>query len=93
MSAIDAIIHPFQFKSTSTQSYSGVKTIRLGGREVTFFDTKQNKSVTRSIGGVLVAVSHRIRTGKTAKDKANGHIAYKKNRRVWDNVDRVWVKQ
>ncbi len=93
MSAIDAIIHPFQFKSTSTQTHSAPKMIRLGGREVTYFDTKQNKSVTRSIGGVLVAVSHRIRTGKTAKDKANGHIAYKKNRRVWDNVDRVWVKQ
>ena len=37
-----------------------------------------------------------MRVGKTAKDKANGHIAYKKNRRVWDSGSKVsegkWVK-
>ena len=26
-----------------------------------------------------------MRVGKTAKDKANGHIAGKKNRRVWSS--------
>lgn len=32
------------------------------------------------------------RPGKTARDKANGHIPYKKNRRIWDRADKVWVK-
>lgn len=38
-------------------------------------------------------IQTRVRTGKTAKDKANGHVAYKKNRRVWDDKDRKWFKQ
>lgn len=33
-----------------------------------------------------------MRVGKTARDKANGHVAYQKNRRVWDNVAHKWVK-
>jgi hypothetical protein len=32
------------------------------------------------------------RPGKTARDKANGHVPYKKNRRIWDSNDRLWVK-
>lgn len=38
----------------------------------------------------------RRREGKTAKDKARGHIAYKKNRRVWDDGGKSgggkWIK-
>lgn len=30
-----------------------------------------------------VSMHPRPRIGKTAKDKARGHIPYKKNRRVW----------
>ncbi|MGL5324015.1 MAG: hypothetical protein ACRC91_04730 [Aeromonas sp.] len=33
-----------------------------------------------------------IRQGKTARDKAKGHIPYTKNRRIWDNSDKKWVK-
>ena len=33
-----------------------------------------------------------MRVGKTARDKANGHVAYKKNRRLWDDKDHVWNK-
>ncbi len=32
------------------------------------------------------------RAGKTAKDKANGHVPYTKNRRVWDDKAHSWVK-
>lgn len=32
------------------------------------------------------------RPGKTAKDKANGHIPYVKNRRMWDSKERKWYK-
>lgn len=32
------------------------------------------------------------RPGKTAADKANGHIPHRKNRRVWDDDLRLWVK-
>ena len=34
----------------------------------------------------------RVRTGKTAKDKKNGHVPYRKNRRVWDRNSGQWVK-
>ncbi|MCS5737032.1 hypothetical protein [Herbiconiux daphne] len=38
----------------------------------------------------------KVRDGKTARDKANGHIAYKKNRRIWSdsgkNTVGQWVK-
>ena len=33
-----------------------------------------------------------MRIGKTARDKANGHVAYQKNRRVWDEELRKFVK-
>lgn len=33
-----------------------------------------------------------MRVGKTAKDKANGTQRFHKNRRVWDNGSRTWVK-
>lgn len=38
----------------------------------------------------------RVRQGKTKKAKANGHVAYKKNRRIWDDGGKAsggkWVK-
>lgn len=38
----------------------------------------------------------RIRVGKTAQDKKNGHIPYKKNRRIWDDGGKSsggkWIK-
>lgn len=91
-----SIIHPFQFESKSTQTVSEPKDVRLGGVEKTVFDTVKGKSITVVDGGVVMhGVTHRIRTGKTAKDKARGHIAGKKNRRIWSD-DRTsggkWVK-
>lgn len=66
-----SIIHPFQFVSKSTQTKSEPKDIRLGGIEKTVFDTAKGKSVTVVEGGyILSGVQHRIRTGKTAKDRA-----------------------
>ena len=70
VSAIDAIRHPFNIQSKSTQTFSEPKQIRLGGTEKSVFDIAKNKSVTIVEGGTLVNVSHRIRTGKTAKDRA-----------------------
>lgn len=49
ISAIDAIIQPFQFESTSTQTESKPKDMVINGK--------------------VVKVSHRVRTGKTRKDK------------------------
>lgn len=93
MSAINKIMQPFQFKSSSTQTHSDQKVVTIGGHDISVFILNENKSVTRRVGGTTLSVSHRIRTGKTAKDKANGHIAYKKNRRVWDDEDHKWYKQ
>lgn len=70
VSAIDAIRQPFNIQSKSTQTFSEPKQIRLGGTEKSVFDVAKNKSVTIVEGGELVNVSHRIRTGKTAKDRA-----------------------
>lgn len=58
--------------------------------------SKVSKAFEQVFGGVNVSASSRsavhnggthkeMRVGKTAKDKANGHIAGKKNRRVWDD--------
>lgn len=46
---------------------------------------------TRNIEGKEV----RVRAGKTARDKANGHTPYKKNRRIWSDSKTSsgqWVK-
>lgn len=32
------------------------------------------------------------RPGKTKRDLANGMIPHRKNRRVWDNGSKTWVK-
>lgn len=78
VSAIDAIIHPFQFESKSTQTESKPKQINLGGRSVTKMvyneDRKQWESVTTVEGGVDVVVTHRIRTGKTAREKVGKKV-------------------
>lgn len=38
----------------------------------------------------------RVRHGKTSRDKAKGHVAYKKNRRIWDDGGKgsggQWIK-
>lgn len=61
VSAIDAILQPFSFRSDKDRDDGG-----------------------------------RRREGKTAKDKARGHVPYKKNRRVWDDGGRTgggkWIK-
>lgn len=38
------------------------------------------------------AINRPIREGKTARDKARGHVPYTKNRRIWDSSDKKWVK-
>lgn len=72
-SAIDAILQPFQYSSKSTQTHSAPKQINLGGKTITKMvynkDKKQWESVTSVEGGTDVVVSHRVRTGKTAREK------------------------
>ena len=72
VSAIDAIIHPFQFKSSSTQTESGSHDFRLGGKETTVsvFTKGKWESVTRVEGGEVIKVTHRVRTGKTKRERA-----------------------
>lgn len=71
-SAIDAIIHPFQYESKSTQTHSSAKDVRLGGVTKTVSVKKGDEweSQTRVIGGTVISASHRVRTGKTAKERA-----------------------
>lgn len=40
---------------------------------------RQGTMAVRTVDGKEV----KVRDGKTARDKANGHIPYKKNRRIW----------
>lgn len=72
-SAVDAILQPFSFASKSTQTHSAPKQINLGGKTVTKMvynkDKKQWESVTSVEGGTDVVVSHRVRSGKTAREK------------------------
>lgn len=67
VSAIDAIIHPFNLNRKGTMA-----VVVIDGKEV------------------------KVRAGKTARDRANGHVAYKKNRRIWDDGGRAgngkWIK-
>lgn len=80
VSVIDAIIQPFQFESKSTQTHSEPRQIRLGGKTTTTSVMKKRKdedgnveyyweSSSRVEGGQVIAASHRIRTGKTKKDR------------------------
>jgi hypothetical protein len=53
---------------------------------------KQGTMEVRNIDGKEV----KVRAGKTARDKANGHIPYKKNRRIWSDGSKgsegTWIK-
>lgn len=74
VSAIDAIIHPFQYESKSTQTNSAVKDFRLGGKTVTVQRYNHRKgeweSVSEAVGGEVIKVSHRVRTGKTQRERS-----------------------
>lgn len=74
VSAIDAIKQPFQFESKSTQTHSAPHDVRLGGVEktVSVFDRRKGeyKSETRIEGGQIISASHRVRTGKTKRERA-----------------------
>lgn len=73
VSAVDAIIHPFQFESKSTQTHSPVKDLHLGGTKITVQRYNHRKgeweSVTESVGGEVLKVSHRVRSGKTRRER------------------------
>lgn len=53
---------------------------------------KQGTMEVRTVDGKEV----KVRAGKTARDKANGHIPGKKNRRIWSDGSKgsegVWIK-
>lgn len=73
-SAVDAIIQPFSFESKSEQTESKPKQINLGGKVVTKMVYNKSKKEWESIstveGGKDMVVTHRIRTGKTKREKA-----------------------
>ena len=73
VSAIDAIKQPFQFESKSTQTHSAPHDVRLGGvaKTVSVFNKRKGEweSVTRVEGGRVINASHRIRTGKTKRER------------------------
>ncbi|AXN57757.1 hypothetical protein KASHIRA_00930 [Serratia phage vB_SmaM-Kashira] len=81
VSAIDAIIHPFQFESYSTQTHSPVKDLRLGGKTITVQRYNHRKgeweSVSEAVGGEVLKVSHRVRTGKTRRERERAMKAQK----------------
>lgn len=73
VSAIDAILQPFSFESKSTQTESAPKDFRLGGRTITVQRQSRSgqwESVSEVVGGVVIKASHRVRTGKTKREKA-----------------------
>lgn len=81
VSAIDAIKQPFQFESKSTQTHSDPHDVRLGGTSKTVSVRKKRRdedgnvefyweSVTRVEGGQVISASHRIRSGKTKRERA-----------------------
>lgn len=79
-SAIDAIKQPFQFESKSTQTHSPAKDVRLGGTVKTVSVRKKARdedgnvvfvyeSKSRIEGGNVISASHRVRTGKTKRER------------------------
>lgn len=81
VSAIDAIKQPFQFESKSTQTHSAPHDVRLGGVTKTVSIRKKRRdedgnvvfvweSVSRVEGGQVISASHRVRTGKTKRERA-----------------------
>ena len=75
VSAIDAIKQPFQFESKSTQTHSAPHDVRLGGvaKTVSVFNKRKGEweSVTRVEGGQIISASHRVRTGKTKRERVS----------------------
>lgn len=80
VSAIDAIKQPFSYDSKSTQTSSPAKDLRLGGTTKTVSVRKKGRdedgnvvylweSKTSVEGGQVISVSHRIRTGKTKRER------------------------
>ena len=71
VSAIDAIKQPFQYESKSTQTHSPAKEVRLGGvtKTVSALKKGQYESQTRIEGGQVINASHRVRTGKTKRER------------------------
>lgn len=51
-----------------------------------------NVSFSRSNEAMRSNGRTEIRQGKTARDKANGHVPYQKNKREWDSTQRRFVK-
>lgn len=76
VSAVDAIKQPFQYESKSTQTHSPSKEVRLGGvvKTVSVLTRKQGQwvweSQTRVEGGQVINASHRVRTGKTKRERS-----------------------
>lgn len=80
VSAIDAIKQPFQYESKSTQTHSPAKEVRLGGTVKTVSIRKKTRdedgnivfvyeSKSRVEGGQVINASHRVRTGKTKRER------------------------
>lgn len=80
VSAIDAIKQPFQFESKSTQTHSPAKEVRLGGTVKTVSVRKKGRDEDGNVvftwdskssieGGQVINASHRIRTGKTKRER------------------------
>lgn len=80
VSAIDAIKQPFQFESKSTQTHSAPHDVLLGGKTTTVSVRKKRRdedgnvvfvweSVSRVEGGTTISASHRVRTGKTKRER------------------------
>lgn len=80
VSAVDAIKQPFQFESKSTQTHSAAKDVRLGGTVKTVSIRKKARDEDGNVvfiyeskssveGGQVISASHRIRTGKTKRER------------------------
>lgn len=80
VSAIDAIKQPFQYESKSTQTHSPAKDVRLGGTVKTVSVRKKTRDEDGNVvfvyesksnveGGQVINASHRIRTGKTKRER------------------------
>ena len=56
------------------------------------FGARGNSNKTVGYTDATRKQARRMRIGKTFRDKVNGHVAYQKNRRVWDDELRKFVK-
>ena len=80
VSAVDAIKQPFQYESKSTQTHSPAKEVRLGGTVKTVSVRKKTRDADGNVvfvyesksnveGGQVINASHRVRTGKTKRER------------------------